>query len=1030
MKNNEPNSLSLYNNYSSGQIFNYKHRPISQKKISQYQRKVQKTSRPSSSICLNARPKSALNRSSSAKSYSTKLPSVVTNNSTLDHSISCSVVQAKNSPYPIEKEKLFEETMQYHIIINNLKRELQQVKSINKRKNQILLSKDAEIEGIIQVHELNGISYYNNNNNNNSIITQQDLTTPTHKLINKIKYQKRIIEKQLHQEQEIYFTLKKNPKITKANECKIENEIIQNQINQMLSFLNNSTSINHLQHKKITDNELLETNLDNQTSIIELLKHSLNESEQEGESAQSALSEIKMKLETLNKHIDKINKQNDVLKKQNNQLQSEQTRITYNTVKMNSLNDYENKIEQLTAQLAYYKSQSIKSGKIADDLQKAHQNLEKIYHEITDINHIDTNNKIIETKSQLINNSEEDIAKLQQLLDENKAKEQELEQQVYDYQEIISQSETLNVGINKDNPFYTDDPLNDPIQTRLFTNDQITEFTYVLYKNYESKKIFKEEAQSEIIEKIFDFQNTSLSLDELTKKFSARSSELLHCKNERDQILMEIFFGALCCNYQGNAVKIVNAFLSLFSYLINYNEEKQQKLQKQIAKKYKESFHILKQSIENYFKEENAQIPTTSADNEFISLLDIKKILDKYQDIKLKDNYVEYLFYYMKQFEKPEASLYDLKLSKLDELISIINSIQVDENDKNTEDDEEEDDIQVQEDAKVDDVQKEVVQVEDKKEETKGNENNNNNVDEENKDEINGDDDNDYNNKDNHIEDNKEVNKEDNNSNDYNDNDNDNNNNNDNVNQNKDNDDEEFIIEEAPKKASTPKEEPKLKQLEDMLKESPHSHNHSHSHNNDNNNQNELNDNNTNNHNSNELNNPNINNNSNQDKDLTSDSIQEISPEAYFKEIADALALISVLTNQLGQSVSTICSDSIVTIADKPYAIINVESFYEELSKRGLVLTEMQLSCLYNKYCTNDELKAMDIKEIEKDVEGLLKELTKADLNGNNSEPQHNNNNIIEEENKDEEGYYDNDENLDHSNSSDDQIKPKLNHSH
>ena len=127
---------------------------------------------------------------------------------------------------------------------------------------------------------------------------------------------------------------------------------------------------------------------------------------------------------------------------------------------------------------------------------------------------------------------------------------------------------------------------------------------------------------------------------------------------------------------------------------------------------------------------------------------------------------------------------------------------------------------------------------------------------------------------------------------------------------------------------------------------------------------------------------------------------------------------------------STICSDSIVTIADKPYAIINVESFYEELSKRGLVLTEMQLSCLYNKYCTNDELKAMDIKEIEKDVEGLLKELTKADLNGNNSEPQHNNNNIIEEENKDEEGYYDNDENLDHSNSSDDQIKPKLNHSH
>ena len=96
-----------------------------------------------------------------------------------------------------------------------------------------------------------------------------------------------------------------------------------------------------------------------------------------------------------------------------------------------------------------------------------------------------------------------------------------------------------------------------------------------------------------------------------------------------------------------------------------------------------------------------------------------------------------------------------------------------------------------------------------------------------------------------------------------------------------------------------------------------------------------------------------------------------------------------------------------------------MESFHEEIAKRGTVLTELQLSCLYNKYCCNEDLKAMDIGEIEADVDKYaIKE----------------GNEVIEEED-DLNGarYYDNDENLENSDGDeekeDEKIKSKLNHS-
>ena len=88
----------------------------------------------------------------------------------------------------------------------------------------------------------------------------------------------------------------------------------------------------------------------------------------------------------------------------------------------------------------------------------------------------------------------------------NKKKENELEQKVLIYQETLKRINTNyeefsnsiinenlisndDLNLNPDNPYYTSSTTNQPLNTKLFTNEQFNQFTYVLFKNFEAKKI-------------------------------------------------------------------------------------------------------------------------------------------------------------------------------------------------------------------------------------------------------------------------------------------------------------------------------------------------------------------------------------------------------------------------------------------------------------------------------------------------------------------------------------------------------------
>ena len=122
-------------------------------------------------------------------------------------------------------------------------------------------------------------------------------------------------------------------------------------------------------------------------------------------------------------------------------------------------------------------------------------------------------------------------------------------------------------------------------------------------------------------------------------------------------------------------------------------------------------------------------------------------------------------------------------------------------------------------------------------------------------------------------------------------------------------------------------------------------------------------------------------------------SYEEISKTEYEKILNNILLLIKNLLTNKNKTLYELFKDSIVTIS-KPqnYEIITIESLNTELNKENIFLTDIQLSCLFNKYCVNEELKALDVKTLYNDINKVMNiiqenEENNLDKGENNEEP-------------------------------------------
>ena len=229
----------------------------------------------------------------------------------------------------------------------------------------------------------------------------------------------------------------------------------------------------------------------------------------------------------------------------------------------------------------------------------------------------------------------------------------------------------LEFGIDETNPYYTDNEENIPESNIKFTSQQFNQYTYILFKNFEAKYIIGQEANNKVINPFSAMTKKnnynrltypSTEFDEVVENFTKIIMKVLNSENEYNHILTKIFIGALLYNSECDINKLIEYFSILFSYTKDYSTEEEKYIEK-LKTKYKKETKKLVECITSH-------ILNDLTSSQYFSLFKMKDLLDN-NEINLKDKYIEFLFYFLKKFDDPEAKLEDLKFSLLNEIVPL-----------------------------------------------------------------------------------------------------------------------------------------------------------------------------------------------------------------------------------------------------------------------------------------------------------------------------------------------------------------------
>ena len=637
---------------------------------------------------------------------------------------------SKQNFFNLETEKLYQETRQIKKIVKILTNQLTELKKENIEKDKQISIREKQINDIILNNNLstfenakNNTNNNTNEQNNNSILSDtnnensstfndsiyanalfSNRNSSTGNLFFKIKKEIKQTNNEIKLEKDKFEKLKRSTFVTKVNELKIESNLYEQQINKINSLLLNALSIKEDNEKKLIEYGDLKASLDKQENLIKNLISITKKLEIEEYELNTNLARNKNELKSKMKEVNLNNSKLNILKKKNELLANEKIikdekytiKINGNPITFNSL--YINKINKIKKSINFYKRQiqhsDIEINKLKDKRKKLleSEKLKSIKSESKSSNNDNINVKINKNENlsspKGVKNipEEETISNLKKQLFESKEKEKKLEEKIIIYQNKLKEIDNtqkdekenqsqIEFGIDSDNPYYIEDENNIPEEKNKFTSSQFNQFTYILFKNFESKGIVLDESKNKLINPFIEFVNKnnisevqypSNNFDLITEEFTKIILNVLNSDNSYNHTLTKIFISALFYNSECNINKFIEYFNVLFSYTRNYILDEDKYINK-LKSKYKEQTQKLIESINNYISKE---LKSTN----YFSLLKMKELLEL-NEIHLKDKYIEFLFYYLKKFDDPEAKLSDLKFSLLNNIIpSISNS--------------------------------------------------------------------------------------------------------------------------------------------------------------------------------------------------------------------------------------------------------------------------------------------------------------------------------------------------------------------
>ena len=674
---------------------------------------------------ISKRPVSAkTNFSKIKKSQSTNhsihhnLPNLFSSNSTYNISFS----NNNNS----QREHLYEEVIQLKKQINFLKSEISLIKSDNQKKENELLLKEKEIDNFfednkssntnipINVEKLkdsNSISklkkgyfelkkiYLEKENEYNDLKNQIKNAKPFN-----TKFENEVLQKKLINLVEKYQTIQRQNNI---NDILLKN----------LSILPSTFSENHI---KIQN---LQNNLDNKKNKIQSLKDKLNNLRQLHSDNTQKIKKQNLNKINLNKHNDKMlndkkSKEEIIkmkssyekqIKELNNKLKEYQNKCSNNDKIIKEIEDsnekirIDNQIDRTKlkqfdySHLIFFEKNPNENSNQKVSLLKSLLNesftkrkklikiiedyIEKLKalgcdasliggdngniseRNIGDPSSVNANNSCSKNEENQNNNNQEnkqheEEKKNDNINEEKKQNEnnsEKLEEKKNENEEEKLNNNNKNLEILKEeetNKIEENQNKNNPISNSILQNNDFSEFTYVIIKNFEAKKISQQKAKELIIDKL---PTNSNNHNEISNIMANKIIEILECTKKEDKEKIVKWINTLYMMSNNDQMKANENYLSLFSNIKTYSPEEELILKKKVKKSLLPFKDLIKSKL--------------NTENGFVSFLYLKKIMEE-QKIEMKDDYAQFLFYQMKQFDEKNISLYDLKVDKLFEILN------------------------------------------------------------------------------------------------------------------------------------------------------------------------------------------------------------------------------------------------------------------------------------------------------------------------------------------------------------------------
>ena len=518
----------------------------------------------------------------------------------------------------LDREKLMQENINLKNQLTKMNNEkINTKREITNLENE-LLQKEKIIENMINESQMNS----------NTFAKASEMN-----LVINVKRQYKDLKKEYEKNVQFLEQAKQDIKNIRLGDLVSENKNLSAQIEKYKNLYYSNEEKKNKMQKNVQD--------------INAMKQALSKQDEMLLSFQENCQKMELEILHLNEEIDILqnqkNKKDDIYNKLKKKLKlqkqlNEKLTLIRDNIKNTEIfcimkNEYEQKLQKLRKDLAYYRDSNTKNEQLVKEAEKFRQKrlIEEQKQEETAFvprriqasnpSPISENNNISEEEAK------KKIALLQNLYGDEKNEVQKLRNTIEELNKKIQNSKIMEpkIILTKSYSATNIQKPSDSIDYAYFSEGDLKEFIYILVKNLEANKIDMFILESRVLnDEILELLKDKNNYKEFITQVGNNLIEILKVKNENDQIDIHSFIKTfLYNNYIGLDKQVPEEFkaklLALFTNINFYSLEQRQELNKIISAKLINKKEKLIELL-YYFDEK---------ENGYISFTKMNKILEK-----------------------------------------------------------------------------------------------------------------------------------------------------------------------------------------------------------------------------------------------------------------------------------------------------------------------------------------------------------------------------------------------------------------